>query len=355
MSEFLLENVVQAIALQTAVNTPSQLGSDYKKFLANVLAPVIPSLETVTDEEMVGDGYSRTIRDLRNYYWANKPWEVSGFLNDHIASILLNKWQGGAVSTTVIGATVAKDIAAVQNVINSTPKLLSLYRNLGGERFVNSTFAPNGFSITQEGEGRPMFNCDLISTGHYLDSEELDAGTFDDADIIEAPEYEYFHGAATEITATDGVETYNWTQDGELISLSVEGSNNVDIRRRPGDTFKTAGNHRSGAFPRKIRNGKLSAAIKLVVDLDASLRTFKAMVLGRKLTGLAIVFNGFNKIGATVSDYEFEIKAPRSAFQLIEGETDQDFGALALNIQPLRDTVTKGYYTNRTRTDKTLI
>jgi len=44
-----------------------------------------------------------------------------------------------------------------------------------------------------------------------------------------------------------------------------------------------------------------------------------------------------------------------SGFQMIEGETDQDYGALALNIQPLRDAVTKGYYTNRTRTNKTIV
>lgn len=79
------------------------------------------------------------------------------------------------------------------------------------------------------------------------------------------------------------------------------------------------------------------------------------MVAKKKLTGLAIVFNGYNKIAAGADDFEFEIKAPKSMFQLIEGETDQDFGALALNILPIRNTVTHGYFTNRTRTNKTLI
>lgn len=355
MSEFLLENIVQAIAVQSGVNTPSQDATDYYKFLANVLAPQIPNLETVTDEEMVGDGFSRTLRDIRNYYWANKPWQVSGLLNDHIAAILMNGWQGGTVTPAILGGTAAKDISAVQNVINSTPKLFSLFRHLGGERFINSTFAPNNFTISQEGEARPTFNFDLLSTGHHLDSEQIDTGTFDEGDINAAPDYEYFHGAATEISATDGVETYNWTADGELISVSVEGSNNVDIRRRPGDTFRTPGNHNSGAFARKIRNGKLTGSVKLKVDLDSDLRTFKAMVAARKLTGLSIVFNGFNKIGVTIYDYEFAINVPNAGFQMIEGETDQDFGALSLGIQPLRDATTKGYYTNRTRTSKTII
>lgn len=354
MSEFLLENVTQAIAAQAVVNAPSTDATDYYAFLANVVAPLIPEMETVTDEEMVGDGFSRTLRDIRNYYWANKPWTVSGLLNDHIAAILLNAWQGGAVTVTNRTAP-SKDVAAVQNVSNSTAKLLSLYRSLGGERFINSSFMPNNFSIAQEGEARPTFNFEMLSTGHFLDSDELDLVPFEEPDIIAAPEYEYFHGAATEVTATDGVETYNWTADGELISLSIEGSNNVDIRRRPGDTFRTAGNHNSGAFARKVRNGKLSGAIRLKVDLDSDLRTFKAMIAARKLTGLTIVFNGFNKIGASGDDFEFEVKAPKAGFQTIPGDTDQDFGALSLNIQPLRDTVTKGYYTNRTRTNKTLV
>ncbi len=355
MSDFLLENILQAIAVQTDVNDPSFDGTDYHAFLANVMAPLIPSLETVTDEEMVGDGFSRTLRNIRNYYWANKPWTVSGLLNDHIASILLNGWQGGTVTTTP-RTVPSKDVAAVQNVSNSVAKLFSLYRHLGGERFINSTFAPNNFTISQEGEARPMCNFDMLSTGHHFDGDEIDTeGTFDEADIVAAPEYEEFHGAATEIAATDGVETYNWTTDGELISLSVEGSNNVDVRRRPGDTFKTAGNHNSGAFARKIRNGKLTGAVKLKVDLDSDLRTFKAMVLARKLTGLTIIFNGFNKIAAGADDYEFEIKVPKAGFQMIDGDTDQDFGALSLTIQPLRDATTKGYYTNRTRTDKTIV
>lgn len=353
--EFLLENVSQAIATQGTVNLPSLDAGDYHAFLANVIAPVIPSLETVTDEEMVGDGYSRTLRNIRNYYWSSRPWTVSGLLNDHIAAILMNGWQGGAVTTTNRTAP-SKDVAAVQNVVNSTPKLFSLYRHLGGERFINSSFAPNEFTVAQEGEARPTCNFNMLSTGHHLDEDEIDDdGTFIESGIVAAPDYEEFHGAATQVFATDGVETYNWTADGELISVSLTGSNNVEVRRRPGDTFKTSGNRNSGAFARKIRNGKLTGSGRLVVDLGADLRTFKSMVLGRKLTGLTVLFGGFNKIGATADFYEFEVKMPKAGFSLIEGETDQDFGALALNIQPLRDAVTKGYFTNRTRTDKTVI
>jgi hypothetical protein len=354
MSEFLLENVNQAIAVQSDVNDPSVDGAEYHAFLGNVMAPQIPSLETVTDEEMVGDGYSRTLRNLRNYYWSIKDWQIAGLLNDHIAAILLNGWAGGAVTTTN-RVSPSKDVAAVQNVTNSTPKLFSLYRHLGGERFLNSTFAPNEWTIAQEGEARPTFSMGLRSTGHFLDGDELDDETFDEADIVAAPDYEEFHGAATSVIATDGVENYTWTADGELVSVSLTGSNNVDVRRRPGDTFKDPANRNSGAFARKIRNGKLNGSGRIVVDLDSDLRTFKAMVAGRKLTGLTVVFGGFNKIAATSDWFEYEVKIPKGGFQMIEGETDQDFGALALNIQPLRDETTKGYFTNRTRTNKTIV
>lgn len=353
MSE-LLENVLQAIAVHGTPNEPSTDPTDYYAFLARVMAPLIPGLETVTDEEMVGDGYSRTLRKIRNYYWASKPWTVSCLLNDHIAAILMNGWQGGAVTTTNRTAP-SKDVAAVQNVSNSTPKLFSLYRHLGGEQFINSTFAPNEWTISQEGEAQPSFEMSLLSTGHFLDEEEINAADFDENDIIPAPDNEEFHGAATSIIATDGVENYNWTADGELISVNLTGSNNVDIRRRAGDPFKTSGDHNSGAIPRKIRNGKLSGGGKIVVDLDDDLKTFKAMLAGRKLTGLTVLFQGFNKIGATTDFFEYEVKVPNGGFRMIEGETDQDYGALALDIQPLRDAVTKGYFTNRTRTNKTIV
>lgn len=354
MSEFSTDTILQALAICGAVNTPNTDAGNYQKFLSTVTSPIIPSSESVNDQEMVGDGFSRTIRNLRNTYWANGAWTAQGLLNDHIAAILLNGWQGGTVTTTARTAP-SKDIAAVMNVINSNPKLFSLYRKLGGENFLHSTLAPDTFEIAQEGEADPTMNFALRSTGHYLDEDQLIAAAFDDTAIDDAPEYAYFHGAATSVTANDGTNSYDWTTDGELISVSVSGSNKVDVRRRPGDTFKSANNHNSGAFARKIRNGsKPDASIKLKVDLRSDLREFKAKVLNRKLTGLTILFSGYDKIGAGADFHEFEIKAPKAEFALIEGDTDQDFGALSLTIQPTRDAVTKGYYTNRTRTEKTL-
>lgn len=354
MSNYNLENVVQAIAVQSAVNVANEVASQYVKFLANLMAPQIPVLDTVDDAEMVGDGFSRVERNVRNYYWQDRPFTISGHLNDHIAAILFNKQQGGAVTSTNLTAP-AKNISCVQNVSNAIPKLVSLYRSIGGEKFVHSTMAPDTYRITQTGEAQPTFECTLKGTGHHLDPDELTTKSFDETLITEAPEYEEFHGAATQVFATDGVEIFNWTQDGELIELSIEAGNDVQVQKRPGDPFKTLGNRNSGAVARKIRNGKHSGLITLKVDLDASLRTFKSMVLGRKLTGLTVIFGGFNKVGATTNFYEFEVKAPQSRFQMIEGETDQDYGALSLQIRPTRDTVTKGRYTNRTLTDKTLI
>lgn len=354
MSEFSTDSVTQAISNCGAVNVPNLQAGNYEKFLANVTAPVIPAMETVSDQEMVGDGFSRTIRSLRNTYWAGGVFGVQGLLNDHIASLLLNGWQGGAITPTPRTAP-SKDIAAVMNVINSNPKMFNIFRKLGGEHFLHTSMAPDTFEIAQEGEADPTMNFGLRGTGHYLDVDELTPAPFEENLIQEAPEYAYFHGAATSIIVSDGVTSYNWTADGELISVSVGGNNKVDVRRRPGDTFKTSGNHNSGAFARKIRNGSQpEGSIKLKVDLRSDLREFKAMVANRKLTGLTVLFSGYDKIGAGADFHEFEIKAPKSQFALIEGDTDQDFGAISLNIQPLRDAITKGYFTNRTRTEKTL-
>ncbi len=355
MADYSMDTILQAIAVCSAVNTPGTTASAYVQFLANMSAPIIPVQESVNDQEMVGDGFSRTIRNLRNTYWQNGTWSVQGLLNDHIAAILLNAWQGGAVTVTNRTAP-SKDIAAVMNVINSNPKFFSLYRHLGGDHFLHSTMAPDTFEIAQEGEADPTMNFGMRLTGHHLDEDQLTTAAFDESGIVAAPEYNYFKGAMTGVTATDGTNTYNWGADGELISLSITGNNKVDVQRRPGDGLKDATNRYSGSFARKIRNGsKPEAMIKLKVDLRSDLREFKAMALGKKLTGLTILFNGYDNIGAGTDYHEFEVKAPKAQFMVIEGDSDQDFGALSLSIQPLRDAVSKGYYTNRTRTEKTLI
>lgn len=351
---FLLDEVVQAIAIQSAGNNPSLVASNYYKYLSNALPSQIPGNESVTDESMVGDGFSRVERNVFNYYWKMKELSISGLLNDHIAAILMNAWQGGAVTTTARTGG-SKDISSVMNVSNSIPKLLAIFRKLGGERFIHSTLIPNNFSIQQEGEQQPTFNFDLLNTGHFVDSDALDTATFNESAIVDVPDYEYFHGAATSVIATDGVENYNWTQDGDLMSLSIEGSNGAQVARRPGDSFYVSGDRRSGAIARKYANSKTTGAIKLKVDLKSTLREFKTMIQNKKLTGLTFIFGGFNKIGSTNDYFEFEIKAPSSQFDMIEGDSDQDYGALSLNIRPLRDAVTKGRYTTRVRTNKTLI
>jgi hypothetical protein len=355
MSDHLLANIVQAIAPQTTVNIPTVDPADFNGFLSDVEVPKIPVLETVDDSQHVGDGFSRVERNIRNYYWQNGQFKISGLLNDHIAPVLINAHQGGAVTVTN-RTTPSKDIASVMNVSNSNPKLFSLYRHNGGEQFIHSDLAPDTWEIDQQSEARPTYNVGLLSTGHHLDPDEiaaLDDPEWDDGDIIVVPAYEEFHGAATEITATDGINTYNWTQDGTLISVNIQSGNSVQVSRRPGDTFKGT-TRKAGAFARKIRNGASTGAIKLKVDLGSDLLLFKAMVAGRKLTGLTVVFNGFDKISPTTDDFEFEVKAPLAGFQMIEGDSDQDHGALALNITPLRDAVTKGRFTVRTRTGLTL-
>jgi hypothetical protein len=353
MSEQLLENVLQGIAIQGTVNNPSLVATNYYQYLANVLAPQLPKLESVDDSAMVGDGYSRVERNIYPYYFADKPWQISGELNDHISAILMHAGQGGAVVPTTRPGSV-KDITSVASN-SSVPKYFSLFRHLGGDNFIHGSMFVNNWSIQQEGEARPTFNSDLLGTGMFVDADALAAASFDENAMIVAPEYEHFHGARTVVSATDGVETYNWTSDGSLSSLAIESGNSGLITKRPGDPMSVTGDGRSGAYARLARIGKSTGMIKLKVDLGSSLREFKAMILRRKLTALTIKFLGFGKIGSTSDEFEYEIKSPVSQFTTIDGETDQDFGALSLEIRPLRDPVTKGRFTTRVRTNKTLI
>lgn len=349
----LLDSVVQAIALQGSVSGgPSTTEANYIQFLANPLPPQIPNNESVTDESMVGDGYSRILRNVYNYYWQTRNFPVSGLLNDHIAAILINGFLGGTRSTTTpVG--VVRDHATIQKSSSVTPSLFSIYRHLEGEKFLFADLFPNAFSISQEGEGQPTFNFDLLGTGKFLDSDLLATADFSESGIVAAPNYEYFHGAATTFTATDGTTTYDFTNQGTLISCSVEGNNGGRVSRRPGDTFFVPADRNSGAYARNIIMGKAQGhSMKLKIDLGTSLTEWRAMVQRKSLTGCTLKFVGFNKIGGLSYDYEFEISAPKARFGVISGDTDDQYGALALEIIPERDPISLGLFTARIRTDK---
>lgn len=354
-NQYLLDSVLQGIAVQGSNGSPSTTASDYKAFLSNALPPQIPRSIDVDDTAMVGDGYSRTTRDSRLYYWDEKTMQIGGLLNDHIAGILMKGFLAGTATVTPRTAP-SNDIGVVQKVSNVTPLLYSIFRQLGGEYFILGDFFINAFNISQEGEAQPTASFDLLSTGFFRDKDYLDAlGTpFNPANVVAAPTYNYFHGAALVFTMTDGVETYNLTADGDLISTSLEGSNNGRTAKRPGDSFQGANNN-TGAFARNSVFGRATGMGRIKVDLKSDLRYFKSKLAQRTLTGATWKWVGFDKIGATTDYYEFEMKIPRAKFGVIDGDTDQDYGALSLEIMPQRDAVTKGLFTARIRTDKTLI
>lgn len=353
MNIALLDSVTQAIAIQSSVDDgPSVDETDYIQFLSNPLPPQIPNNESVTDESMVGDGSSRILRNIFNYYWQTRNYPVSGLLNDHIACILIKAFLGGATTTTTT-ATVVKDYATVQKSTSVTPSLFSIYRHLEGEQFILGDLFPNSFNISQEGEAQPSFNFDLMGTGKFLDTDLLTAASFDESSIVAAPSYEYFHGAATVVTFTDGTTTYNLTEQGRLISLSVEGNNGGRVARRPGDPFFVPADKNSGAFSKNISMGKAQGhLVKFKIDLGEELTEWKAMVQRKTLTGGSIKFVGFNVITGSYA-YEFEIKFPRARFSMIAGDTDDQYGALSVEIAPERDPVSGGFFTSRVRTNKT--
>lgn len=350
----LLDNVIQAIAIQSNIGAPSYVGSNYYGFLSNPLPPQIPQNETIDDSAMVGDGFSRTTRNHYNYYWTEKGLQVAGMLNDHISSILMNAYLAG-LRTITNRVTPSKDYLTLQKMTNINPALLSIYRHLEGEKFILGDMFPNAFNISQDGSASPNASFDLLSTGLFRDSDQLTANSFDEAQIVVAPEYEYFHGAATVFTMTDGVTTYDFSAQKQLLSLSVEGSNGGSTARRIGDSFYNASDRNSGAFASKSRLGKTMASAKVKIDLGADLPYFKAMAQRKKLTGGGIKFVGFNNIASSGDAYEYNIDFPVSRFRVVEGDTDQDYGALSLTIDFERDNVTKGLFKHTCRTDKTLI
>lgn len=350
----LLDSVRQAIALQPSVSAgPSLVGANYIEFLSNALPPQIPNNESVTDEAMVGDGNSRTLRNTFNYYWQTRSFPVAGLLNDHIAAILMNGFLGGTRTTTT-PIVPAKKYDTVQQSSSVTPSLFSIYRKLSGEEFITADLFANAFSISQDGSSQPTFNFDLMGTGTFLDSAALTLGAFTPASIILAPAYHYFHGAATEFTCTDGTDVYNFHTLGTLISVSIEGNNGGRVSRRPGDPFYNPADRNSGAMQRNITMGKATGhVIKVKIDLGSVLKEWKSMVARKVLTGGSIKFVGFDNVGVTATKYQFEIKFPKARFGVITGDTDDAYGALAIEIVPERDPVTNGLYVSSIQTGLT--
>lgn len=354
MADFLSSEVVQSIAYQAAINTQiiTGTGENFQKFLSEANPPQLPANESVDDSNMVGDGFSRTERQLFNYRWLERNFPFQHTLNDHISSILAINWAGGALVETPYASPneEAKEVTVVQNVANTTPKLIQIYRHLGAEKFLQLTHAVNNFTISQEGEDRPTASFETLGTGKFLYDTAIDT-ELDDAEMLDPPDYNYFHGQATKIVATDDqANSYAFHTEGTLLSLSVEGSNNVSVARRPTGTFLTSGNRNSGSIAGKIRNGRTTGSIRLKIDLGSTLREFKAMVANAILSGLKITFVGFDVIAGTVHDYEWEVEAPKAQFETIEGDSDSDYGALSLVIRPVRDPVTLGRYKFRFKT-----
>lgn len=348
----LLDAVVQAIALQTSVAAgPSTDPTEYVQFLSNPLPPTLPRNESVTDEAMVGDGTSRFVRNVYNYYWSQKNLTISGLLNDHIACMLFEGFLAGTRTITALTPSTVKERTAIQRP-TPVPQLFSIYRHLEGEKFIHADMFPNAFTISQEGEGQPNFSFDLLGTGKFI--YDTDLSSFDEGDIVAAPNYEYFHGAATEFSMTDGTTNYTFTADKRLINVSVEGNNNGRVARRPGDSFLTSSDRNSGAYSNNIAMGKVQGHIvRVKIDLGAALPEFKAMVQRKTLTAGKVTFNGFNKVLGSAHDYEFEINFPKARFSLIDGDTDDQFGAIALEISPEKEPVSNGLFTSRVKTDKT--
>jgi hypothetical protein len=348
----LLDNVKQGIAVQSTVGSPSVVPANYVGFLSNPLPPQVPGNESVNTSSMVGNGSSRVAGDIYNYYWRTGSLPISGLLNDHITTILMKGFLAGATTTTTTSVTV-KDYATVQKTTSVVPSMFSIYRHNQGEQFILGDLFPNAFSISQEGEAQPTFSIDMMGTGKFLDATAIAAAPFDESLIVAAPTYKYFHGAATVVTFTDGTTTYDLTNQGRLISLSVEGNNGGRVARRPGDTFYNTADRNSGAFAKNIAMGKASGhRIVFKIDLGTALTEWAAMVQRKTITGGSIKFVGFDLITGVYA-YEYEILFPKARFSVISGDTDDAYGALTVEIVPEPDPTTGGFFTVRARTDKT--
>lgn len=322
----------------------------YRKFLSAVTPAEIPNARRVSDEIMVGDG-SRFTRRLKNYYYDSRDGAESGLLNDDGAATFFLDNLGGAITKTARPTGGAFDYTVWQNVATSLPKMRNYLRWLGSEKFIHGDAAINQFDWEQSGSAQPTFNATRRNTGHF---DDLTGGSFDVEDLHEALPMRYFDGKLTTLIFTEGANTYNLANEGRLLSLGGSINQNITVKQLPGDPPIDSANPCRGGYARDIKIGTQTATMRFKAYLGTALTEFKAMFENKELTSVTALFKSCETIGSASDKAEFEIKLPRADFLSIQGDSEDEFSAVSVEIQGMQDTVSKGLVTGRVRTTNNL-
>jgi hypothetical protein len=333
-------------------------GDDFMTALANAIAPSVPQAESISDEDMVGDGEEHA-KDTRLYYWTQNPYTYQGKLNTESCATLAIRGFGGPVDDTpVAGETGAHDheVPMAQRTDGIESVLSTWVHNIGGADMLFSSMGVNRFGVSQAGAAEPQFSCELIGTGHWMRIRDIAPGF----ELPDPVEHHYMHGAALLLTLNDGTSK-DLSAAGRIRNSAFDLSNNLVVgpdARTPGDPFLvalsdvTSDGILSGAYVRVLNRGKRAATAQVKLTLDEDLGEIEWLKNGTVITSLSAKFVG-QKIAGTQARHEFEWIVPKSKIENIAGDTEGDRSAITLNFKPLKDPTTKGLAKLRIRNGQT--
>lgn len=276
--------------------------------------------------------------------------------NTGAASTIAAVPSGGAASPPSSNTTVGADgvfVHTFQMQVDSEGRQLPLttvYVGVGGMEFICASMVVDTFTFAQDPNGgSPTFSATMVGTGYWLEPADQTPAFVPPT----AGKMHYMHTAASVVTLNDGTSR-DLAAEGRLKGFEVTLSNSHRQNdRRPGDPFMTAGDVDSGAYVAHLNRGKREVRVRLTLMMDENKREWNWHKDNDTITSLKITLKG-QKIGSTVSQYEFEITIPNSYVEDVTPDENQEDMIIVLELTPIQDNVTGGLATGRVKNNSSI-
>jgi hypothetical protein len=328
-----------------AFNDFKTAGTDFTRAQMRGRTFGIPTLDKISNEDLVGTGHEFAT-NVRNNYWTHPVMTVGEDVNTENMAVFLANTFGGvnAAPAAVTGNVNAKEHILLMQTAAQGRQLPSrnIISSVGyiddanpGADFMFAGVVPDSFTISQTRADTPTWSVDLVGSGRWVRPLPTGVRTGLPTDVLEQNPV---HGAAVTVSYDDGT-SLNLSALGKVRSWTFTYNNNLRRDdRRPGDPFLIPNDPTSGAYVRYLLRGPRTATASITVSLSEDLREFLTHQQNRIVTNLSFLMKGYVIPGVTPTNHTVEIKMPRSVIRGIGGTDDNDDAALTLDFFPMKGT-----------------
>lgn len=324
--------------LEASYNTSEPTGANYS--FVPTLNPffALPVVEKVNDAQRIG---RNAASHLCNTYWSHYEMSLQDDVETDVPGRLCRRALGGAVTDTLVVAGVYSHTFAMLNPqVGVNLPSFSVPVLLGAASFLFAGCRVDRFKIMQQNNERVQYEADILGSGKFTTPHGLAA-------LPALANVPCMDGFRTEVTYVDpsGPTTINLGTLGTLMEWSVELQNNLRRnRRRVGDPIQTVANGSAAHVRNEPLGSERTTTIGLKMDF-VDLTEWQNAVANKPLEDLKFTVKG-PLIDATYR-HEFEIIVPDFAFEVVTPDEDEGDAAIAINVMPFEDSVSKGTITAR--------